>query len=309
MNKYVKELTDERYSERWIRQIRREIRKAFLYWGDPNPLQVKKEMLRDYIYNGIYQSPRNRKYVRTALSGYLHYCGNLTLSMMRWKEPEDLRINVHWLEHFQIHRLIREPKTPLEDMIIHLGLCMGMRRCEIRRLRLQDITPPSLTATGKWSKPRTIPFSPDTYQILDNWMMERERITSKYEVIDKDSLLLVVLARKYAVSLKETTADTILKRVSYRVGFNFAYHDLRRTWGHMAWEAGVEIEKIATIYGHKDIRTTLKYIGVNYDNMTSAMKRIYQFREEKFSEDRKIPQSSSQLEKNVESARNAKILS
>lgn len=38
-----------------------------------------------------------------------------------------------------------------------------------------------------------------------------------------------------------------------------------------------EIEKIARIFGHSDIRTTLKYLGLDHEDMSEAMKQYAQY--------------------------------
>jgi len=54
--------------------------------------------------------------------------------------------------------------------------------------------------------------------------------------------------------------------------------DLRRTWARQAWEAGVSIEDICTILGHRDTKTTYRYIGVQLDDGRRAMKTLYDHR-------------------------------
>lgn len=41
--------------------------------------------------------------------------------------------------------------------------------------------------------------------------------------------------------------------------------------------AGVPIEDIARIFGHRDTKTTLRYLGLDYDDMSDAMTLYAQY--------------------------------
>ena len=40
------------------------------------------------------------------------------------------------------------------------------------------------------------------------------------------------------------------------------------------WQQGVPIETIASIMGHEDIRTTLKYLGINLGDQAKAVQTV-----------------------------------
>jgi integrase len=48
-------------------------------------------------------------------------------------------------------------------------------------------------------------------------------------------------------------------------------HDLRRTCGRMMYRAEVPLEVIAKIFGHTDTRTTIRYLGLDHNDMSAAM--------------------------------------
>lgn len=67
--------------------------------------------------------------------------------------PQDMRVNADWLADDQYDALMAAPKTPLEDVVIHLELCMGLRNVEVCRLMLNNIhntgTKPYINVRGK----------------------------------------------------------------------------------------------------------------------------------------------------------------
>lgn len=67
----------------------------------------------------------------------------------------------------------------------------------------------------------------------------------------------------------------VIHKVRDRLGMDFSNHTVRRTFGRNLYHAGTPIETISKLYGHEDIQTTLKYIGVNLDDMSDALGKLY----------------------------------
>ncbi len=70
---------------------------------------------------------------------------------------------------------------------------------------------------------------------------------------------------------KKTAIDQVLARLGERVGIYFTNHDLRRTCGRMMYRSGVRLEQIAKIFGHSDTRTTIRYLGLDFEDMSETM--------------------------------------
>ena len=45
----------------------------------------------------------------------------------------------------------------------------------------------------------------------------------------------------------------------------------------MMYRSGVRIEKIAKIFGHADTRTTIRYLGLDFEDMDEAMAQYSQY--------------------------------
>ena len=43
--------------------------------------------------------------------------------------------------------------------------------------------------------------------------------------------------------------------------------------------AGVKTEQIARIFGHSDTRTTIRYLGLDHDDMSAAMQKYARYQE------------------------------
>jgi integrase/recombinase XerD len=186
---------------------------------------------------------------------------------VRYKVPP--RTHVRWLSLGERHLVT---KAALELgmpylMALHLELDCGFRRVSVCRAMTEDFKENVVRVRGK-GKDYLIPPNPLTAQIfpdLHSW-----RAANGWT---ENSILIPARSRKYSrVGLySESGMDGILARVSERAGVRFSNHDLRRTFGRDMWKARVPIEKVSKALGHEDIRTTIDYLGIDLDDMASAI--------------------------------------
>ena len=273
---------------RWSLQRTKRILEAGGF--DASPYRIKEDAIV-YIIDTYHQ----KGYLDTYLKGeiayldrYLRFYKNDVVKDMGIQFATDMRVNVKWLEEDQYQKLISVPKTPLQDMVIHLELCMGLRNAECCRLTIEDIydrgTKPYLNVRGKGrgnGKYRTVRFHRDTKAVLDRWLTERERIVriareNDPHWRDPGYLLLWCHYSKHPQVgyYKEHTGsldDAVLDPLRKLVGFHFSNHDLRRTFGRRLYHAEVPIETISKFLGHESTIETLKYLGINLDDMDAGM--------------------------------------
>lgn len=71
--------------------------------------------------------------------------------------------------------------------------------------------------------------------------------------------------------------DAVLDPLREKVGFHFCNHDLRRTFGRRLYTAGVKLEVISKFLGHESVAETIKYLGLNLDDMEGGMSLLEKF--------------------------------
>ncbi|MDY4580310.1 MAG: site-specific integrase [Candidatus Methanarcanum hacksteinii] len=256
---------------------------------DASPQKIDVKAVEYFLY--VAWKGKLVSYKKSELSylkRYLKFYKNDVIRKMKIVFPQDMRVNVHWLDEEQYQKLLSVEMTPLQRMVIHLELCMGLRNAECCRLTLKDIynngTKPYLNVRGKGrgeGKYRTVRFHRDTKEVLRQWLEERERIVNTVRAYDKfwqDPGTLLLWChykdKPQAGEYKEHTGaldDAVLDPLREKVGFHFCNHDLRSTFGRRLYHAQVPIETISKFLGHESTVETLKYLGINLDDMDAGM--------------------------------------
>lgn len=223
-----------------------------------------------------------RKGYVSALKKYTCLFGNPLKINVRW--PTDSRPQVDWLSPDQAKALLSADKTHIQAIVIHCELELGMRRVEVVRLKSKDIyfEEGFLQVVGKGpqgGKPRLIPFATRSESVFRSWLKHRAEMVAaayaRYPISTVDPPQMIIWSRGgklHAYSEEGYGIDKVVSDpLSAKLGFHFSNHTLRRTFGRAMFRAGVPTETIAKILGHDSTEVTLRYIGVDMDDMRSAM--------------------------------------
>lgn len=196
----------------------------------------------------------------------------------------DIRPRVDWLTPEQAQAVLdSDLVTPAQHLIIVLALCMGLRKVEIARLRVKDISIHNecITVTGKGhagGKLRLVPFHSRFLPAYYAYLNIRSELVTRAVYDAPDNLFIWWSRHDHRVRpyepVKGSGLDCLVRRASRTVGVKFSAHTLRRTFGRMLWLSGVPVVTIAKILGHSSTEQTLSYIGANLDDMASAMDKL-----------------------------------
>ena len=201
-----------------------------------------------------------------ALRQFARWAGNpIALQSSVWKLPSGQPSHRRWLSKKQILRLLASAQG-LEKLLVGLEALNGLRRVEVLRLRGKDILRDerSLRVLGKGrngGKWRQIPLNPSLSAILPPFV----------KGLPADARLIPV---------GRSGADCLLRRAAERAGFTadgvkVSHHDLRRTFGRLAHESGMDLIQLKNLYGHASIEMTVHYIGLDADRMRAGLERLH----------------------------------
>ena len=282
MDKWLVYLMEEGYADRTFKRtypsaVRAAYKGLESYGYETIPRQIGK-VEADFVVNNIF---KNNETSISAWNNFLKFCNNPILTMIYVEKVKNTRVNADWLnldigEDFKV---LDACETPLEKVIIHCELQLGMRRIEVHRQEIDWYNGGFIKVLGKGprpGKPRTIPFQKDTPEILKILKDFREQTEKEMRAIGmNESLPPNITAYKHPfkheiIVPKDTKVDKIVKGVSKRAGIKFSNHTLRRTCGRNWHMAKVSLPLIRDYLGHEDVNQTIEYLGLNLSDQESA---------------------------------------
>jgi integrase len=158
----------------------------------------------------------------------------------------------------------REPgvtKLPTAD-IIEFAVATGMRREEITRLRWDDLNPEARTITIRDRKdPRAKKGNDEKVPLL--------------AVTGYDALEIIQRQPKTSSRIfpcNPATISTIFPRACQALGIeDLRFHDLRHEAASRFFEAGLAVEQVALITGHKDWKTLRRYTQLRPEDIIRSV--------------------------------------
>lgn len=294
LNKYEEYLRQRRRDPETIAEYRRLIEQALVALNDAGletcPSRIGTDEVA-FVYNEVYGhlSPHSARLQLSIFGTWLkRMAENPVVENMCLEWPEDLRINAKWLEP-TLSLKLRNAAIGMERILVHCELDCLMRRCEVLRLRPSDFKGGQIDINGKGKlggKGRSIPYHPRTLAEVGYWRELREamieeafRRSPAVEVPDA-----IAIYRKGArmVAYQRTGLDKMIKRVAQRAGIDehlVSNHVLRRSGAKLQWLAGTPIASIMKTLGHKTEEQTIKYLGLNLNDMSEGMQKAERYLE------------------------------
>lgn len=200
-----------------------------------------------------------------ALRQFLQWAENPVASKRSvWTLPSGQSSHRRWITKPQFERLLSHATGPARLLVALEGL-NGLRRVEVLRLRKKDLLLEEgcLRVLGKGrdgGKWRKIPTHPLVQALLKDFV----------QGFAADDRLF---------ALSSSGADALLGRAVSGAGFRaegvrISHHDLRRTFGRVAHQSGMDLIQLKNLFGHSSVEMTVHYIGIDSDQMRSGLKRI-----------------------------------
>ncbi len=153
--------------------------------------------------------------------------------------------------------------------LIHLGVGTGMRQCEMRHLRKEEVDLVRgllYVADPKWKndprRTKGIPLSPEVSGMLTEWMGMTE------------SEWVFPSPHNSRRPISQPTINTALTRACRRAKIKaIGFHALRHTFGTRLGEAGERLEVIAELMGHSKIEMTRIYVHPSLGSKKQAVEK------------------------------------
>lgn len=162
---------------------------------------------------------------------------------------------------------LKQACTSLRDLaLIEFLYASGCRVSEVVRLNRSDINFLTRDAVvlGKGNKERTIYLTPVALMHLTDYLNSRT---------DVDPCLFASIKSPHR-RLSKAGIETVLKTLGKRAGVeNVHPHRYRRTLATNLLDRGANIQDVAAILGHADLKTTQVYCYISQQNVQAAYRR------------------------------------
>jgi site-specific recombinase XerD len=150
--------------------------------------------------------------------------------------------------------------------MVHLAYTLGLRPCEIRSIRLDDIffkDAQLCIRIRKNDKPVRLPVPEETLKAMAAYLIGARPKTKHRE-------LFLTLHPPYR-KLAQNTVTQHIKKCMHAVGMTYSAYCLRHTYAQNLLEAGVSIYEVKEMMGHDSIESTRKYLHVHIKLMRKVL--------------------------------------
>jgi len=153
-----------------------------------------------------------------------------------------------------------------------LGINSGLRISDLLKLKIADVIDSNGKVVARLSvrekktgKAKTFPFNNNISSSLTEYIHS----------IDSSQIALFA-SRKGNEPISRQQAYRIINDAARHVGImdNIGCHTMRKSWGWMAYEAGVDVTRIQSILNHSSPKETLRYIGITRDELDNIYKTL-----------------------------------
>jgi len=185
---------------------------------------------------------------------------------------QEVELAPRWLtrkEQYALVRAVQKDGNPRDEAVIMLLLHTGLRVSEASGLRLSDIEISErkgqvTVRDGKGGKHRVVPLNADVRRALTAYLDMRSDATHDYLFVGKQKSQLKSCGIQYVAS-----KYAYLARLD-----DVTPHSLRHTFGKNLVDAGVSLDKVATLLGHKNLNTTRMYTRPSGADLAQAVEKL-----------------------------------
>jgi integrase len=165
----------------------------------------------------------------------------------------------------QVKSVLRE-RSSRDYMIFMIGINLGRRVSDIvtikaKYLRNRDRLIIKEKKTGK-----------ETYLLIP---VTLQKDLKEYLKSYRDDDFIFPSRQGQNIPLSPKRVYQILKRAAKKCGLdNIGTHSMRKTFGYFHYQAFRDVAQLMLIFNHDDQRTTLRYIGIEQDQIDASMKKF-----------------------------------
>jgi integrase len=219
-----------------------------------DPLTATDYELTAYLASRRELSPEGRKSMVVALRSFLRWAkrrGLIDVDLA--SELPSIHVPVGVPKPVPVSILVRARviASPETLLILDLGALAGLRRAEIAAVHGDDVTDLGLIVKGKGGRVRLIPLHP--------------RLRTRLRALTGWAFPSPIRAGEHV------SPDYVSSRVEAVLASPHTTHSLRHYFATAAYASSHDIRAVQQLLGHASVETTMRYVAVDNDSLTSAV--------------------------------------
>jgi site-specific recombinase XerD len=259
----------------WLTQTRGESYKTIREFVRAiTPTDIRE--YRAYLLNTQHASPAtiNRRLVSLhGLTRWARHAGLVEHDPVNGiKFVQQVKPASRWLdrkEQYALRRAAEKDGDPRNLAIIFLLLNTGLRVSEVAGLTLSDMVlserKGELTVHGKGTKVRTVPLNAEVRRALRDHLAKRPKVEHTAVFVGQKGAPLGKLGIEYQIATLGRLAG---------LAECLTPHMLRHTFAKNLVDAGVSLDQVATLMGHRSLTTTARYTQPSQQDLAKAVEKL-----------------------------------
>lgn len=174
-------------------------------------------------------------------------------------------------------RSFLKSQSTRNELLFILGINVGIRISDILKLKFSDLLKPNKKVKDsvtikekKTGKTKTFYIGDVVLKVLENYIKELSTFSLDDYVFRSRKGENKPITRQQAYRILNNAAEFIglIERdpnTGVLIGGEIGTHTLRKTFGYHAYQNGVSLELLMTLFNHSSKTQTLRYIGITED--------------------------------------------
>lgn len=286
-------VVEKNISKNTAESYRRDLKHLKLFFNDKSIENLTHSEINAYFLS-LKQNYSNSSIARkiSALKGYYKFlhCENIIQinPMLKLENVKKEKILPNYLTKEEIEKLLecssnKKNFNGIRDhAIIETLYATGMRVSEITSLKISDVLPlfkgvSHVTICGKGNRERVIIFTTKAIEALKNYIILLKNIEGKWLFIRRNCVKNIPITRQ--------CIGKMLKKIALEAGIQPMQvypHIIRHSFATHLLNAGMKINVIKELLGHKSISTTQIYTHVADDLLREMLENNHPFSNRSF---------------------------
>ena len=227
----------------------------------------------------------------TAVKSLIKYINLFYNEWLDYKKIETKRIKSDYIEYITDNEFLMlknyigdyekyKINALRSQLLCNIGYTSWLRLSEMLNLTIGDIRKKEIRIIWKWDKARRVFFTPSTLEILDRYLIERDKPIPRTWKVEKKSDFTFISHNSwydYWKPIAKNTVCEIMKKYSDNINLNkrITVHTLRHSYATRLLESWMNIREIQELLWHSDIKTTEWYCHVLRWSLKEKVSEIF----------------------------------